>query len=84
MPTILSDIRSNAIAVWCYCGHSDVIEVAAILARVRDMTVPEAVARMRCSRCRARGQVTTWRIVYVGGGAQALAAGHGQRLDDPE
>jgi hypothetical protein len=80
----LSSIRANAIAVWCSCGHSQNVEVAGIVDALGDMTVHEAVARMRCSVCRARGAITDFRIVYVGGSAHAMSAGHGQMVKDED
>lgn len=68
----LSSIRSNALAVWCVCGHSQTVEIAPILGRLGDMTVREAVDRMRCSRCRARGAIQHVRICYVGQSAVAM------------
>lgn len=84
MSTRLSSITANALAVWCSCGHSQTVEVAAIIDRLGDMTVGEAVARMRCTKCRARGGITHMRIVYVGASDHAMRAGHGQmtRPDD--
>ena len=84
MAVRLANIQANSIAVWCVCGYSAVVDVAPIFARFGDMTVKEAVARMRCQQCRARGCIQHFRIVYVGGSAIALSAGHGQRLPDDE
>jgi hypothetical protein len=74
----LSAVQQNNIAVWCSCGHSDSVAVGPIFARLGDITVKEAVSRMRCTRCGARSAILHVRIHYVGASAVALAAGHGQ------
>lgn len=78
MTVRLANIQGNAIAVWCVCGHSSVVDVAPIFARFGDMSVKQAVAHMRCQQCGARGAIQHVRIVYVGGSAIAMSAGHGQ------
>lgn len=81
MSTRLASIPHNSIAVWCSCTHSEAVPVASILARLGDMTVHEAVARMRYTKCRARGAITHMRIIYEAP-VNALQAGHGQRFGD--
>lgn len=82
--TRLSAIPANAIAVWCSCGHSAVIEASEILARWGDMTVKEAVGRMRCWECGLRGEIEHMRIIYAGASDKAMAAGAGQYPGKPE
>lgn len=75
----LSNIPDNNIAVWCSCGYSHSVPIRPILEKLGDMTVKEAVARMRCSQCGARGAIIHKRIHYVGASEISMAAGHGQR-----
>lgn len=75
--TRLSSIPANSIAVWCSCGHSGVVPVRPLLAVVGDMTVREAVDRMRCTECGLRGEIQHMRIIYDAG-VNALRSGHGQ------
>lgn len=71
MPTRLASIARNCLSVECLCGHSAQVPVASLLPAYAELTVDEAIRRMRCTSCGARS-VQEWRITYVGGSAEAM------------
>lgn len=70
--TRLGTIPNHTLWVWCACGHNGGVPVASILAAPKPPeTVADAVAAMRCTRCRARS-IKDYVITFQGGSADAM------------
>ena len=70
--TFLTSIPGHTLWVWCACGHSSGVRVAALLDLAQaPETVTQAIKAMRCSRCKARS-IVDYRIIYEGGSWNAM------------
>ncbi len=70
--TRLSVIPEHQLWLECACGHNGPVQVVDIIAKWGDqITVGEAIARLRCSACRTK-QIKDYRITYVGGSWGAM------------
>lgn len=78
MPTRLTSIADLNLYVECRCWHNPLVPISELPEEWHDLTVRQAVDRLRCSRCRQRGAIGDWRIVHVGGSEVAL---EGMRRD---
>jgi len=70
--TRLSVIPEHQLWLECACGHNGPVQVSAIIAKWGDqITVDDAVDRLRCSVCRTK-RIKECRIIYVGGSMGAM------------
>ena len=70
--TRLSVILKHRLWLECACGHTAPVWVADIVAKWGDdITVGEAVDRMRCSSCHTK-QIQEYRITYPGASMEAM------------
>jgi hypothetical protein len=70
--TQLSVIPTHQLWLECACGHNGPVDVAAIIAKFGDqITVDDAIERLRCSLCRSM-RIKEFRIIYVGGSWGAM------------
>jgi len=66
--TRLASISNNHLGLQCdLCGHNSLLAVQLLIDRLgRDTNVHDAVAKLRCSKCHAKGKAS-FVITYVGG-----------------
>ena len=70
--TRLSVIPTHVLWLECACEHNGPVEVAAIIAKWGDqITVGDAIERLRCSACRTK-RIKDYRIIYAGGSQDAM------------
>lgn len=71
--TRLASISNNHLGLQCKaCEHSSLLAVQLLIDRLgRETTVHDAVAKLRCSHCKVKGQAS-FVITYVGGSGQAM------------
>ena len=71
--TRLASISNNHLGLQCgLCGHNSLLAVQLLIDRLgRDSNVHDAVAKLRCSSCGAKGKAS-FVITYVGGSGNAL------------
>ena len=71
--TRLASISNNHLGLQCdLCGHNSLLAVQLLIDRLgRETNVHDAVRRLRCSNCGAKGKAS-FVITYVGGSGQAL------------
>ena len=70
--TALGSITQHTLWIECRCGHVAPLRASWLIVRLGpEVTVDEAVRRMRCVHCRAR-MVQRYVIVYEGGSAVAM------------
>ena len=70
--TLLSVIPEHLLWLECACGHNGPVQVPAIIAKWGDqITVDEAVDRLRCSVCRTK-RIQECRIIFAGGSMGAM------------
>ena len=71
--TRLASITNNHLGLKCeMCGHSSLLPVKVLIDRLgRETNVHDAVERLRCSSCGAKGKAS-FVITYVGGSGEAL------------
>lgn len=71
--TRLASITNNHLGLQCEaCGHNSLLAVKILIDRLeRVANVHDAVKRLRCSSCGARGKAS-FVITYVGGSGEAL------------
>jgi hypothetical protein len=63
--TFLSMIDRHRLHVVCVCGHAKEVNVADLIEHMpRESRLADALARMRCSKCRRRGAVDEVRIYW--------------------
>ena len=78
--TRLASISNNHLGLQCdLCGHNSLLAVQLLIDRLgRETNVHDAVKRLRCSSCGAKGKAS-FVITYVGGSRVRLAP-NGQAL----
>jgi hypothetical protein len=71
--TQLASISNNHLGLHCnLCGHNSLVAVQALIDKLgKEATVHEAVPKLRCKRCKAKGQAS-FVITYVGGSGTAM------------
>lgn len=76
--TRLSVIPEHQLWLECACGHNGPVNVAVLIAKFGDqITVGDAIEKLRCSRCRTK-QIKDYRITYVGGSWDAMRGAGGR------
>ena len=71
--TRLASISNNHLGLQCdLCGHNSLLAVQPLIDRLgRDANVHDAVAKLRCSKCHAKGKAS-FVITYVGGSVSVV------------
>ena len=71
--TQLASISNNHLGLQCKaCGHSSLLAVQLLIDRLgRETNVYDAVAKLRCSHCKIKGQAS-FVITYVGSSGEAM------------
>ena len=71
--TRLASISNNHLGLQCdLCGYNSLLAVQLLIDRLgRETNVHDAVAKLRCSHCRVKGQAS-FVITYVGSSGQAM------------
>ena len=74
--TQLGSISNNHLSITCkVCGYNTLLAVQPLIGRLGwEARLSDVVPNLRCSGCKAKGQVG-FQIVYVGGSGEALLGG---------
>lgn len=82
--TQLGSISGNHLSITCkVCGYNNLVAVKPLIERLGwETRLQDVVPNLRCSSCKAKGQVE-FQIVYVGGSGEALLGGKATRDPKP-
>ena len=78
--TRLASISNNHLGLQCgLCGHNSLLAVQLLIDRLgRETNVHDAVAKLRCSSCGAKGKAS-FVITYVGSSGEAMLGAKAQK-----
>jgi hypothetical protein len=82
--TKLGSISGNHLSITCkVCGYNTLLAVKPLIERLGwEARLTDVVPNLRCSSCKAKGQVT-FQIVFVGGSGEALLGGKATKEPKP-